>query len=90
VLLVLTEWPEFTDLDPAELAAVVAGRNVADGRQALDRERWQAAGWRYRALGQPPGRPHLVPACPDPRHHPRASQRSMQASSSSVSTGLVT
>ncbi|MBV9094464.1 MAG: UDP-glucose/GDP-mannose dehydrogenase family protein [Streptosporangiaceae bacterium] len=80
VLLVLTEWPQFAAADPCQLAAVVARRNVADGRHALDPARWQAAGWRYRALGQ--GRP-LHPQRP-------ASQRSMQASSSSVSTGLVT
>jgi UDPglucose 6-dehydrogenase len=86
VLLVLTEWPEFADADPEELAAVVAKRNVADGRNALDRARWQAAGWRYRA----PGRPEAPAAIPLRPRYPRASQRSMQASSSSVSTGLVT
>jgi UDPglucose 6-dehydrogenase len=31
----------------------VAQRNIADGRSALDRDRWLAAGWRYRALGRP-------------------------------------
>jgi UDPglucose 6-dehydrogenase len=82
VLLVLTEWPQFAALDPEELAAVVAQCNVADGRNALDRARWQAAGWRYRALGR------LGETAP--AGHTWASQRSMQASSSSVSTGLVT
>jgi len=53
VLLVLTEWPQFTAADPGELGAVAAKRNVVDGRHALDRTRWQAAGWHYRALGQP-------------------------------------
>ncbi len=44
---------------------------------ALEPARWTAAGWRYRALGRP-----------DPV--PSPTQRSMRASSSSVSTGLVT
>ncbi len=53
VVLHLTEWQEFQELDPAALGAVVAERNVLDGRCALDPARWRAAGWRYRALGRP-------------------------------------
>jgi len=49
----LTEWPEFREMDPAVLGAVVRRRNVVDGRNALDAERWRAAGWHYRALGRP-------------------------------------
>ena len=84
VLLVLTEWPQFTAADPAEFGAVVAKCNVLDGRHALERTRWQSAGWRYRALGRTGH--HEQP----PARHLAVSQRSMQASSSSVSTGLVT
>jgi UDPglucose 6-dehydrogenase len=96
VLLVLTDWPQFADADPAELGRLVAGRNVADGRHALDPARWRAAGWRYRALGGPrhdPGDGDGETAAAVPDHtkgHEPMSQRSMQASSSSVSTGLVT
>jgi UDPglucose 6-dehydrogenase len=53
VLLLLTEWPEFVGADPEVLGKAVALRNIADGRSALDAERWRAAGWRYRALGRP-------------------------------------
>ena len=53
VVLLLTEWKEFRDLDPDELGALVAERNIVDGRNALDPERWRAAGWHYRALGRP-------------------------------------
>ncbi|GGK65535.1 UDP-glucose 6-dehydrogenase [Sphaerisporangium melleum] len=53
VVLVLTEWQEFIDLDPEELGQVVAGRKIVDGRNALDAETWRAAGWHYRALGRP-------------------------------------
>ncbi|NNU28127.1 UDP-glucose dehydrogenase family protein [Isoptericola sediminis] len=53
VVLVLTEWRHYRDLDPARAAALVARPQVLDGRGALDREAWQAAGWTYRALGRP-------------------------------------
>jgi UDPglucose 6-dehydrogenase len=52
VLLHLTEWPEFADLAPDDLAGVVARRNLLDGRNALDPERWRRAGWTFRALGR--------------------------------------
>jgi len=54
VILLLTEWPEFSQTDPTELAGVVAQRNIADGRNALNPDRWRDAGWHYRALGRPP------------------------------------
>jgi nucleotide sugar dehydrogenase len=53
VVLLLTEWPEFREMDPDALGTVVAERNIVDGRNALDPERWRAAGWHYRALGRP-------------------------------------
>ncbi|MFC6887346.1 MULTISPECIES: UDP-glucose dehydrogenase family protein [Actinomadura] len=53
VVLLLTEWSEFRRMDPADLAEVVAERNIVDGRNALDPERWRSAGWTYRALGRP-------------------------------------
>ncbi|MFD2793265.1 UDP-glucose dehydrogenase family protein [Promicromonospora vindobonensis] len=51
-VLVLTEWREFRELDPERVGRLVAGRVVLDGRNALDRTAWQAAGWTYRALGR--------------------------------------
>ncbi|MER7754314.1 UDP-glucose/GDP-mannose dehydrogenase family protein [Kitasatospora sp. NPDC097643] len=53
VVLHLTEWAEFRELDPAVLATVVAERRLLDGRNVLDAEAWRAAGWTYRALGRP-------------------------------------
>ncbi|WP_272499054.1 UDP-glucose dehydrogenase family protein [Actinomadura litoris] len=53
VVLLLTEWAEFRDMEPDALAGAVAERNMVDGRNALDPERWRAAGWNYRALGRP-------------------------------------
>ena len=53
VTLLLTEWQEFRDADPEELGKVVTRRNIVDGRNALDADRWREAGWTYRALGRP-------------------------------------
>ena len=52
VVLVLTEWPEYRDLDPASLATLTPARVVIDGRNCLDAESWRAAGWTYRGLGR--------------------------------------
>ncbi|MFE1955474.1 UDP-glucose dehydrogenase family protein [Streptomyces sp. NPDC059524] len=53
VVLHLTEWREFRELDPAELGAVAAERVILDGRNALDPVVWREAGWTYRAMGRP-------------------------------------
>jgi len=52
-VLLLTEWAEYRDLDPADLAGLVATKTILDGRNALDPVRWRSAGWAYRALGRP-------------------------------------
>jgi len=53
VVLHLTEWQDYRDIDPAALKTVVAQPTVIDGRNKLDPDRWRAAGWTYRALGRP-------------------------------------
>ncbi|MEZ0093992.1 UDP-glucose/GDP-mannose dehydrogenase family protein [Streptacidiphilus sp. EB129] len=53
LVLHLTEWQEFADLDPVLLADEVAHPRMLDGRNALDPQRWRGAGWTYRALGRP-------------------------------------
>ncbi|MFB7376299.1 UDP-glucose dehydrogenase family protein [Kitasatospora purpeofusca] len=52
VVLLLTEWREFVELDPSALGEEVAVRAVVDGRNVLDPEAWRAAGWTYRSLGR--------------------------------------
>ncbi|WP_055476245.1 UDP-glucose dehydrogenase family protein [Gordonia sp. HS-NH1] len=49
VVLVLTEWQEFADLDPHLLSETVRNRRVVDGRMCLNAEVWEAAGWQYYA-----------------------------------------
>ncbi|MGY1683931.1 UDP-glucose dehydrogenase family protein, partial [Geodermatophilus sp. SYSU D01176] len=51
-VLVLTEWRQYRELDPVAFGRVVAQKRVLDGRNALDREAWTAAGWTHRALGR--------------------------------------
>lgn len=53
VVLILTEWREFTALDPNQLSTIVRSRLVIDGRNCLDPKRWRDAGWTYRGLGRP-------------------------------------
>lgn len=53
VVLLLTPWQEFVDLNPETIGAVVAERKIVDGRNALSPTAWRAAGWHYRALGRP-------------------------------------
>jgi UDPglucose 6-dehydrogenase len=53
VVVLLTEWAEFQRLSPLLAASVARSRFIVDARHALDGSAWQAAGWRYRALGIP-------------------------------------
>ena len=52
LVLLLTEWKQFTELDPRELAKIVADARMLDGRNVLDPRQWREAGWTYRALGR--------------------------------------
>jgi UDPglucose 6-dehydrogenase len=51
-ILHLTEWKEYRELDPSVIGQLVKGKFLLDGRNALDRELWRAAGWRVRSLGR--------------------------------------
>jgi len=52
LVLHLTEWKMYRELDPAALLKVVANPLIIDGRNALDRDKWRSAGWKFRALGR--------------------------------------
>jgi UDPglucose 6-dehydrogenase len=52
LVLHLTEWKVYRELDPAKMKSLVASPIIIDGRNALDREAWIAAGWKFRALGR--------------------------------------
>ena len=51
-ILHLTEWTEYRELDPSVIGQLVKSKFVIDGRNALDRNLWRAAGWRIHALGR--------------------------------------
>lgn len=51
-VVVVTEWKQFRELDPAEAARLVSRATVFDGRNALDPEAWRAAGWNYTGMGR--------------------------------------
>ncbi len=52
VLAVLTEWDDFRWIEPGKVAAQMAGREVVDARNLLDRTEWQRAGFRHQGIGR--------------------------------------
>jgi UDPglucose 6-dehydrogenase len=58
LVLHLTEWPHFAELDPRWAAGLVESPVLVDARNKLDRDAWARAGWTVRAIG----RPRLTPA----------------------------
>jgi UDPglucose 6-dehydrogenase len=59
LVLHLTEWNEYREIDPVELGLVVSHRRIIDGRNALSPAIWQNAGWNYVAPGRPRFDPHV-------------------------------
>ncbi len=53
LVLLLTEWPQYTGLDPDVLGRLTRRRSMIDGRNALDPQAWRTAGWIYKGLGRP-------------------------------------
>jgi UDPglucose 6-dehydrogenase len=51
IILHLTEWRDYREIDPIAIKSRVKAANIIDGRNALDRNRWIEAGWKFRALG---------------------------------------
>lgn len=54
VLIVMTPWPQFRELDPTALARAMSGRLVIDPYRVLDGEALVKAGLRYLTLGSAP------------------------------------
>ncbi|MEY3278528.1 MAG: hypothetical protein RLZZ426_1014, partial [Actinomycetota bacterium] len=53
IVLHLTEWKVFRDIDPITAKAMAKRSLMIDGRNALDLVAWRAAGWTAKALGRP-------------------------------------
>jgi UDPglucose 6-dehydrogenase len=52
VVLHLTEWPEFRQLDPDRLGRLVAAKVIIDGRLKLHAPTWRNAGWKLVQIGR--------------------------------------
>ena len=52
LILHLTEWKEYRQIDPVALSSLVKGKIIIDGRNMLDRTMWRNAGWKFHALGR--------------------------------------
>jgi UDPglucose 6-dehydrogenase len=51
-VVIVTEWRQYRELDPALTATQVARPVVFDGRNVLDPTAWRAAGWTYTGMGR--------------------------------------
>jgi len=52
IVLHLTEWKIYREINPTQVKSLVKTAIMIDGRNALDRDAWRAAGWKFRALGR--------------------------------------
>jgi len=52
IVLHLTEWKIYREIDPVKVKSLVKNPIIIDGRNALDRDLWRSAGWKFRALGR--------------------------------------
>jgi UDPglucose 6-dehydrogenase len=53
IVLHLTEWDEFKEIDPIQAASWARNTIMVDGRNNLDLVAWRKAGWTAKALGRP-------------------------------------
>jgi UDPglucose 6-dehydrogenase len=52
IVLHLTEWPEFRQLNPEKLGELVKNKIIIDGRLKLDARTWHRAGWKVVQIGR--------------------------------------
>ncbi|WP_331740803.1 UDP-glucose/GDP-mannose dehydrogenase family protein (plasmid) [Streptomyces cyaneofuscatus] len=52
LVLHLTEWHQFSTIDPKRLATPTTGHKVIDARGTLNTDHWREAGWIIRTLGR--------------------------------------
>lgn len=51
-LVLVTEWPEYRAITPAQLKSVMIGNLVLDGRNTLDRDAFKQNGFNYAGIGR--------------------------------------
>ena len=52
LVLHLTEWKQYREIDPVHAKSLAHGAIIIDGRNALDMNAWSSAGWRIHAVGR--------------------------------------
>ena len=52
LILHLTEWKIYSELDPDQIKKLVKNPRIIDGRNMLNRDKWRAAGWDFKGLGR--------------------------------------
>ena len=53
IAVLVTEWPEFVQLDPRDVKTLMAEPRIIDARNVLSAEMWRAAGFFYDSIGRP-------------------------------------
>ena len=53
LVLHLTEWQQYRELNPAKLISLVKNPMIIDGRNVLELDAWNSAGWTLTFLGKP-------------------------------------
>ena len=53
IVVLVTEWKDYRELDPVEVGKLVKDKVVIDGRNVLDPVAWREAGWTYKGMGRP-------------------------------------
>jgi UDPglucose 6-dehydrogenase len=53
IAVLVTEWPEFVNLDPRNVGDLMAHKRIVDARNVLDPALWRAAGFHYSSMGRP-------------------------------------
>ena len=52
VIAVLTEWDEFRQISPNDVAGIVRAKKIVDARNLLDKSEWLSAGFEYQGIGR--------------------------------------
>jgi UDPglucose 6-dehydrogenase len=53
IAVLVTEWPEFVQLDPHNVGDLMKHKRIVDARNVLDASAWRAAGFHYSSMGRP-------------------------------------
>lgn len=53
IAVLVTEWPEFVELDPRQAGELMAHKRIVDARNVLNPAQWRAEGFHYSSLGRP-------------------------------------